>query len=176
MYQLIRLCIAWFFSGIFIIPTTVFADIDPRPGSQSALNGLVHYYGLIVNEMVTFEAENKEALASDLYLNYRSYREQVLVTVLRGLDNINNSAADQLVFDLSGVSFGETTAPLYSCLVQRKARKLAKYLKKGRSPTEWCTKKLPAIAAVCRKEKDALLLLRDNIKRVNSKCDFPLYP
>ncbi|WP_265281703.1 hypothetical protein [Verminephrobacter aporrectodeae] len=176
MYKLIRLRIAWFFSGIAIIPTIVFADIDPRPGSQLALNGLVYYYGAIVSEIVEFEVKNKEIIDSNLYLNYQSYREQALATVLRGLDNIDNSASDQLVFDLSGVSFGEATDPLYACLVQRKARKLAKYLKKGRSPTEWCTKELPATAAVCRKKEDALLLLRDNIKKANPKCDSPLYP
>ncbi|WP_265284525.1 hypothetical protein [Verminephrobacter aporrectodeae] len=166
----------WFFFGIAIIPATVFADINPRPGTQPALNGLVDCYSFTVSEMVKFEVENKEILDSNLQLNYQSYREQILVTVLRGLDNIDNSAANQLVFDLSGVSFGEATDPLYACLVQRKARKLAKYLKKRRSPTEWCTKELPATAAVCRKKEDALLLLRDNIKKANSKCDSPLYP
>ncbi|WP_265281737.1 hypothetical protein [Verminephrobacter aporrectodeae] len=177
MCQFVRLCMVWFFAGIAVIPATVFADdIDPRPGSQSALNSLAYYYGLIVIETVKFEVENKEILDSNLQLNYQSYREQILATVLRGLDNIDNSASDQLVFDLSGVSFGEATDPLYACLVQRKARKLAKYLKKGRSPTEWCTKELPATAAVCRKKEDALLLLRYNIKKANPKCDSPLYP
>ncbi|WP_265281701.1 hypothetical protein [Verminephrobacter aporrectodeae] len=163
---------AWFFVGIVIIPTTVFADNDPRPGSQAALNILVHSYRRTIIELVEFQKKNKGI--PDFY-PYASCQEQILATIILGLDNIDNNAANQLVLDLSGVYFGEATGPVFSCLVQRKGRKLMKYLKKGKYLTSWCIKELPA--EVCREEKVALSFLLEDIERESYlECDLPIYP
>ncbi|WP_265655581.1 Rossmann-fold NAD(P)-binding domain-containing protein [Verminephrobacter aporrectodeae] len=171
MCQMIRLCAAWFFVGIVIIPTTVFADTDPRPGSQTALNSLVQSYRRTIIELVEFQEKNQGISGFD---PFTSYEEQILATIVLGLDNIDNNAANQLVFDLSGVYFGEAPAAVFSCLVQRKGRKLMKYLKKGQSLTSWCIKELPA--KVCHEEKHALSNLLGDIERESYlECDLPIY-
>ena len=171
MRSLMRLCVAWFFVGIVIVPVTAFADADPRPGSAGALNGLVESYRGTVAQLFKFEAATEGVVTSNIYLNYR---DQVLATVLTGLDNIDNSAANQLIADLSAVYLGESAGPLYSCVVQRKAKTLAVYLQKGRPLSSWCSKDLPR--KFCVKEEEALQRLRSSLKKAkNSECDIPLY-
>ncbi|WP_265284529.1 hypothetical protein [Verminephrobacter aporrectodeae] len=182
---------AWLFVGIVIIPTTVFADDNPQPGSQAALNGLVQGYRRTIIKLMEFQEKSeeipgfepsyttpddqgKEILVFYPYMS-KNHRNQILWTIILGLDNIDNDAANQLVLDLSGVYFGESTAAIFSCLVQRKGRKLMRHLKKQQSLISWCIKKLPA--EVCREEKDALLTLRSDIKTESRfECDLPIYP
>ncbi|WP_265281718.1 hypothetical protein [Verminephrobacter aporrectodeae] len=182
---------AWLFVGIVIIPTTVFSDDNPQPGSQAALNGLVQGYRRTIIKLMEFQERSKEipgffpsyTTTDDQgkevleFYPYASedHRDYILWITILGLDNIDNDAANQLAFDLSGVYFGEATAAVFSCLISRKGRKLMKYLKKGQSLIGWCIKELPA--EVCREEKDALLILLAYIKtKSHLKCDLPIYP
>ncbi|WP_265284536.1 hypothetical protein [Verminephrobacter aporrectodeae] len=167
---------AWFFIGIVIIPATVFADNNPRPGSQTALNGLIQSYRHTIIKSMEFQEKSKEIPGFEPYtINYQgeeihgfipyantSHQDQILSTIIMGLDNIDNDAANQLVLDFSGVYFGEASAAVFSSLVNRKGRKLKKYLKKDRSLTDWCSKKLPA--GVCHEEGHALSSLLDDIE------------
>ncbi|WP_265281736.1 hypothetical protein [Verminephrobacter aporrectodeae] len=161
MCQLIRLSMVWFFIGIVIIPTTVFADNNPRPGSQTALNGLVQSYRRTIIELMEFQEKSKEIQGFPPSVS-TSHTDQILSTIIMGLDNIDNDAANQLVLDFSGVYFGSAPAAVFSSLVNRKGRKLKKYLKKDRLLTDWCIKKLPA--GICHEEGHALSSLLDDIE------------
>lgn len=149
-----------------------FADVDPRPGSQAALRGLVGSYRNTVVQLFKFEARASDAiLAEDRYLDYRN---QVLANVLLGLDNVSGEEANKLIAELSAVYLGESAGPLYSCVVQRRAKVLLPYLQKINSMDSWCINNLPH--KFCLKNEEADLRLRGSFKKAkNDECDIPLY-
>lgn len=152
--------------------TAAWADADPHVGSKAALNGLVDNYRSTVVQLFDFEAKATEMVLQDN--SYLNYRDQVLTTVFLGLDNLNTTAANQLIVDLSAVYVGESVGPLYSCIIQRRAKALSLHLQKTTRLNDWCLKNLPN--KFCLKNDEAKLRLRTGIeKSKNAECDTPLY-
>ena len=148
------------------------ADPDPHPGSQPALSGLIASYRETIAQLLIFEASAPADVLTTTA--YSAYRDQVLTTVLLGLDNVNTAAANKLVVDLSGVYLGESIGPLYTCIVQRWARSLLPNIRGIGLLNEWCSKELPA--KFCLRDEDAALRLRSAVKKASqAECDLPLY-
>lgn len=160
------------FLGTLIRSEAAFADIDPRPGSQTAIKKLVENHRSTVTVLFKFEAASAaEILNSNSYMDYR---EQVLTTLFLGLDNIDSAHTNQLILDLAAVNFGESIAPIYSCLVQRKSKTLVVDIQKYRLSNSWCIDKL--VAKFCLSTDEASQRLRNALKKAkNTECDVPLY-
>lgn len=160
------------FVSFTFFATAAWADADPQAGSKAALNGLVDNYRNTVVQLFEFEAKATEATLQDS--GYLNYRDQVLTTVFLGLDNLNTTAANQLIVDLSAVYVGESVGPLYSCVLRRKAKVLSLHLQKTLRLNDWCSKNLPD--KFCLKNDEAKLRLRSGIeKSKNAECEVPLY-
>lgn len=158
--------------GIAIACSRAYAQSDPIPRSSAALRGLVEGYRSTIVQMLKFEAVAPAHIATSS--EYLVFRDQLLATMLQGLDNLNSQSANELIIDLSAVYLGESTGPLYSCVVQRRSSSISSTLGSGRQLNDWCFKALPV--KVCLQNEEAASRLLSAIGRAKKhKCDLQLY-
>jgi hypothetical protein len=156
---------------IFLRACSVWAEEDPAPGSKISMNKLVESYRSTVVQLLEFEATTTEAVREDS--KYKNHKDQLIVAVLQGLDNVNTPEATRLIVDLSAVYFGETVGPYYSCVVKRKGRLISE-TRHNAGLNSWCIKNIPN--KFCLTDEQASSRLQGaNKKAKKVVCDLPLY-
>lgn len=174
MRLLISRAVSGFIFLTFLTPSLVFADRDPVAGSPAAKEGLTNSYRETVRTLLKFDATQEGKYPkSD---KYWIHRQVALSSIIRGLDNIDSFSVNRLIVDMSAVNLGESIAPLYSCLVQRKAKQVRIFLKENNqySLTDWCTRNFSE--RYCFSKEDAYFFLKYDIAQEGEpECGFPLY-
>jgi hypothetical protein len=91
----------YFLLAITFLSGNVIADPQPKPKSQSALVGLSDGYRRALVE--SYSALDSIDIGTPVGQKVQLANEEVVVTVLRGLDNLDGATAEKLMGDISAI-------------------------------------------------------------------------
>jgi hypothetical protein len=169
-----RKTLLYFLLAITFLSGNVIADPQPKPKSQSALVGLSDGYRRALVE--SYSALDSIDIGTPVGQKVQLANEEVVVTVLRGLDNLDGATAEKLMGDISAIKFGASTSPLFACVVRRHPKLARSIIRSSRDIGAWCGKHLAA--KHCYSSTGAIGQIKLMLGPVSApvvNCEPPLY-